>query len=63
MEIASQEAKYCNFENVGYGIIYPEFRVDVFPMSTGSKIYTILYKKSGEKMNIAIRSCVIPPGI
>jgi len=62
MEIASQEAKYCYFEYVGYMILYPKFKISVFPMSDNTKIYTIEDKKSGKKMNIAIRSCAIPPG-
>ena len=63
MEIASQEAKYCYFEYVGYMIIYPKFNIEKFAMSDSTKIYTIEDKKTGKKLNIAIRSCAIPPGI
>jgi hypothetical protein len=62
MEITSQEAEYCNFEHVGYMILYPEFRISVFPMSDSTKIYSIIDKNSEMLMNIAIRSCAIPPG-
>ena len=63
MEIASQQAKYCYFEYVGYMILYPRFLIEVYSMSDSTKIYTIQDKYSNEKMNIAIRSCAIPPGI
>ena len=62
MEIASQEAKYCYFEYVGYMILYPKFKIKVFPMSYSTKIYTIIDKNSKKEMNIAIRSCAIPAG-
>jgi len=63
IEIAGQEAKYCYFEYVGYMIIYPKFNIEKFAMSDSTKIYTIEDKKTGKKLNIAIRSCAIPPGI
>src|SRR3989344_2411749 len=62
-EIASQEAKYCYFEYVGYMILYPEFDIKKTALSDSTKIYTILHKDSNSEMNIAIRSCAIPPGI
>lgn len=63
MEIASQEAKYCYFEYVGYMILYPEFKIERDILSDYSEIYSIEDKKSGKKMNIAVRSCAIPPGL
>ena len=63
MEIADQEAKYCYFENVGYGVVYPRYNIEVFRMSDSTKIYTIRDTKSGEVMNIAIRGCAIPHGL
>jgi hypothetical protein len=61
-EIASQEAKYCHFEYVGYNVLYPKYKVSKYAMSQPIRIYTILDKKSGKEMNIAIRSCAIPAG-
>ncbi len=61
-EVTAQEAKYCNFENVGFGLLYPQFKVDIFKSSSLDKIYTIIYKKSNEQFKFAIRGCVIPPG-
>jgi hypothetical protein len=63
MEIVNQEAQYCNFEYVGYMILYPDFKISKFPMSDSSDIYTIVHKDSEKKMNLAVRSCAIPPGI
>ena len=63
MEISNQEAKYCYFEYVGYMLLYPKMDIEKFAMSDSTKIYTLKDKKSDKEMNIAIRSCAIPPGI
>ena len=63
IEIASQEAKYCYFEYVGYMILYPRYDIKKNAMSDSTKIYTIKDKQTKKEMNIAIRSCAIPPGI
>lgn len=63
MEIASQEAKYCYFEYVGYMVLYPRFNIERFALPDSSEIYSIIDKQSGKKMNIAVRSCAIPPGL
>jgi hypothetical protein len=44
-------------------ILYPRFDIRKVAMSDSTKIYTIEDKYSEKEMNIAIRSCVIPPGI
>ena len=65
-EIASQEARYCYFSNDGYSILYPRYNVSRYAISDdfgGAKIYSIEDSKSGKVMNIAIRSCAIPPGL
>jgi len=61
-EIASQEAKFCYFEYVGFNLLYPRYDIRKFTMSDSTKIYTIGYDPTGEKMNIAIRGCAIPAG-
>lgn len=61
-EIASQEAKYCYFEYVGFSLLYPDFDIRKDTMSDTTKIYTITHKTSRDKMNIAIRGCAIPAG-
>jgi hypothetical protein len=61
-EIAANQAKYCYFEYSGYMTLYPRWIIMVDSMSDSTKIYTIEDKKTGDKMNIAIRSCAIPAG-
>ncbi len=63
IEIANSEAKYCYFEYIGYNILYPEVKVKLFTNSDSNRIYTLIDKKTNKEMNIAIRSCYIPPGI
>ncbi len=63
IEIANQEAQYCNFEYVGYMILYPQFKITKNLAGDSTKIYSIKDIKSEKEMNIAIRSCVIPIGI
>lgn len=64
-EIASQEARFCDFEYLGYMILHKEFDIDkkaVGGAETASKIYIIGDRPSGKKLYVAIRSCAIPPG-
>ncbi len=63
VEIAAQEAQYCYFENVGYGVYYPRYKVGKYAMSAPTKIYTIHDRNTGKEMMIAIRSCAMPAGI
>ncbi len=62
-EIANQEAKYCNFEYVGYMALHPEIEIGKFQTSDGVKIYKIKEKASDIQLNIAIKSCYYPPGL
>lgn len=62
-EIASQEAKFCYFSYDGFMILYPDFKIEKFQTSDGSKIYTISKRASNRnKLNTAIRSCAMPAG-
>ncbi|MFA4952964.1 MAG: hypothetical protein WC584_01970 [Candidatus Pacearchaeota archaeon] len=61
-EITSQEARFCNFEQLGYMLLYPQFNIDKFRTGEGDTIYTIEDRKTKEKFKFAVRSCVIPPG-
>ena len=61
-EITSQEARFCNFEQLGYMLLYPQFEIDKFRTGDGDTIYTIQDRKTEEKFKFAVRSCVIPPG-
>ncbi len=61
-EIVSQEARFCNFEYLGYMTLYPQWNIDKFRTSDSTIIYTVEHKDTGEKFRFAIRGCVMPPG-
>lgn len=61
-EIASQEARTCSFEYLGFSLLRPEFDLRKNTLSDSTSIYTIKDKSTGKEMNIAIRGCVIPAG-
>lgn len=60
-EIVSQESSNCYFNNDGFMALYPKFdiRRNFAIDGDDTKIYTMTYKNGGEKMNIAIRGCVL----
>ena len=65
-EITSQEAKFCNFEYIGYALFYPSFEIEKDQVGFGettSDIYKIKDKNTGKTLNIAIRSCAMPGGL
>jgi hypothetical protein len=65
-EITSQEARFCNFDYVGYSILYPAFSIQKDQIGSGvtaSKIYIINDKASGKSLFIAVRSCAMPGGL
>ncbi len=61
-EIINQESEFCNFDELGFNLLYPEFSVEE-TKTEDSTIYTINQLESNEKFRFAIRGCVIPPGI
>lgn len=63
LEIASQEAKYCYFEYVGYMLLYPRYDIRKVTLNDATRIYTIKDTLSEKVMNIATRGCVITPGL
>ncbi len=65
-EIASQEAQYCNFEYLGFSLLYPWVSIEKDQIGggeTASKIYKIRDKNTDKTLNIAIRSCAMPAGL
>ncbi len=62
-EIVSQEAEYCNFDNLGYSLLYPEFKIEKFTTGNSDIIYTVIDKKSEAWFRFAVRSCIIPAQI
>jgi len=61
-EIVSQEARFCNFETLGFMAFYPEFNVERFKTGDGTTIYTVQHLDTQEEFKFALRGCVIPPG-
>lgn len=61
-EIISQEARFCNFETLGFSLLYPAYDISRYTLSDSTKIYTIVHVETKKKMNIAIRGCAIPAG-
>ncbi|MGV8152126.1 MAG: hypothetical protein ACP5OG_03520 [Candidatus Nanoarchaeia archaeon] len=62
-EIVSQETRYCNFEYLGFMIIYPEYDIKRTSVSNSVKIYTVKELASNKEIKFAIRGCAIPSGI
>ena len=62
-EIMSQEARFCNFDHLGYMVFEEDFDIDKLRTADSTLIYSVKHKKAGERFNFAIRSCAIPPGI
>lgn len=62
-EIVSQEARFCNFEYLGYMLTYPKFKIDYFRVQDASIIYTVEHVDTNERFRFAVRGCVIPPGM
>ena len=61
-EIANQEAKYCNFDILGYMIFYPEYDLDKYRPGEGDVIYQIRHIQTNQRFVLAVRSCALPPG-
>lgn len=61
-EIVNYESQYCEFDYHNYMIIYPEYSIQRV-IYDSSKIYSLEYIDSKEKIKFAVRGCVVPPGI
>lgn len=61
MEIANQEAEYCNFDTTGFMIIYPKWDIRKFRVDSDI-IYTIKEVATNQEFKFAIRSCAMPAG-
>jgi len=62
MEIVNQESHYCNFDVLGFMIIYPEYDIQKFRTGDSDIIYSLREIVSGKEFKFAIRSCVMPAG-
>jgi flagellar basal body-associated protein FliL len=61
-EIVNQEATYCNFDLLGFMIVYSEFKIDKTSTRNSTTIYTVEHEKGVEKFDFAVRSCSLPAG-
>ena len=62
-EIVSQESWFCNFEQTGYMVLYPDYDIEKFRTGDSSTIYSVKHKTTNEEFIFAVRGCGIPPGI
>ena len=62
MEITNQEAHYCNFDILGFMIIYPKYDIYKFRTGDSDTIYTVEDLLTNQKFKFAIRSCALPAG-
>ena len=61
-DVVNSESKFCNFEYNGYMILYPDYnikRMDYY----GSKLYSVIDRKTNTEFKFAVRSCAYPPGM
>ena len=62
-EIVNQEVKFCYFEYLGFSLLYPEYSIEKQDLNGNTKIYSVEDKQTKQKLDFAVRSCVIPPGL
>ena len=64
MEIVNQEARYCNFDILGFMIIYPKYDITKFRTGDSTTIYSITEGVTEREygFTFAVRSCAIPAG-
>ncbi len=61
-EIVNQEAEYCNFDILGFMIIYPKYDIQKFRTGDSDTIYTIRDITTNQEFKFAIKSCALPAG-
>jgi hypothetical protein len=61
-EIVNDEASYCDFNNLVYMLLHPEYDIRK-KVVDDSNLYTLKSLESGDEFKFAIRGCVMPPGI
>ncbi|MCD4770879.1 hypothetical protein K8R30_00505 [archaeon] len=61
-DVVNSESQFCNFEYNGYMLLYPRYDIRRIDYS-GSKIYRLIDRRSGDEFRFAVRSCAFAPGI
>ncbi len=62
MEIANQEAKYCNFDDLGYMILYPQYDISSTITGDSDTIYVVKERSTNQEFKFATKSCLLPAG-
>ena len=62
MEISNQEAEYCNFDSLGFMIIYPKYDINKLRTGDSDTVYKVEDLTTNQEFKFAIRSCALPPG-
>ncbi len=62
MEIVNQESRYCNFDELGFMILYPNYDITKFITGESDIIYNIKEVSTNQNFTFAVRSCTLPPG-
>jgi len=62
MEISNQEAEYCNFDSLGFMIIYPKYDINKLRTGDSDTVYKVEDITTNQEFKFAIRSCALPAG-
>lgn len=62
-KIVNQEARYCDFDDLGYMILYPRFDIKKLERGDSTMIYTVRDNPTGEQFVFATKSCPLPAGM
>jgi len=61
-EIANQEAKYCNFDDLGYMILYPQYDITSIITGDSDMIYVVKERATNQQFRFETKSCLLPAG-
>jgi len=59
MEIVNAEARFCNFNTLGFMTIYPRYDINKFRMGDSTTIYSVKELATSKMFRFAVRSCAI----
>ena len=62
MEIVNQEIRFCNFDELGFMILHPEYDITKFITGESDIIYTIKEVSTDQTFTFAVKSCTLPAG-
>lgn len=62
MEIVNQEITFCNFDEIGFMILHPEYDITKFITGDEDIVYKMKDYATNEEFRFAVRSCKLPAG-